>query len=225
MSKVPPRRPGQSRRSGGDRPRAGRPTREQALLRGEELLDCALEVFLDRGFDQATIEAIAARAGMAKRTIYARYPDKPALFRASVQRAVDSWIVPVEALRAAETTDLEETLIAVARIRLDSVISPAGVRLQRILNAEAYRFPDIYRLAYDQGTLPAVRFIAEVLARHAATGAIDIDDPELLGTAFLSLVVSGPALGVLWGAVFDRGVMDERIRVCVRLFLDGVRPR
>lgn len=205
--------------------RAGRPTREHALQRGEELLDSALEVFLDRGFDHATIEGIAATVGMAKRTIYARYPDKETLFRAAVQRAIDHWTLPVEELRKLETGDLEETLVAVAGARLRNAVSPNGIRLQRILNAEARRFPDLSRIAYEQGSRPAVRFIAEVLARHGATGGLAIDDPELLGSSFLSLVIGGPAHGVLWGAVLDNDAVAARMRICVRLFLDGARPR
>jgi AcrR family transcriptional regulator len=207
------------------RPGAGRPTREQAQQRHEELLDCALEVFLANGFERSTIDTIAASAAMAKRTIYARYPDKAALFQAAVQRAVDRWMIPVETLRAMETDDLEETLVAIARMRLESYTSPAGVALQRILNAEGYRFPDLYRLLFDQGTMPALRFIAEVLTRHAATGTVEIDDPEVLAGAFLSITVGGPATGVMWGVVVDPDVVDHRIRTCVRVFLDGVRPR
>ena len=63
------------------RPGAGRPTREQAELRREELLDRALELFLENGFELVTMEAIAAAVGMTKRTVYARYEDKCALFR------------------------------------------------------------------------------------------------------------------------------------------------
>lgn len=207
------------------RPKAGRPTREQARQRHEELLDCALDVFLDNGFERSTMDAIAAATGMAKRTIYRLYPDKAALFRAAVQRAVDRWIVPIETLYAVETHDLEETLVAIAKMRLESFTSPAGVALQRILNAEGYRFPDLFRLAYEQGTRPALKFIADVLAKHAASGSIVVDDPELVGTAFLSMAVGGPATGVMWGYVLDPDVLAGRIRVFVRLFLDGVRPR
>jgi len=184
-----------------------------------------LEVFLANGFERSTVDSIATAAGTAKRTIYARYPDKSALFEAAVQRAVDRWIVPIETLEAVETDDLEDTLLAIARIRLQSYTSPAGVALQRVLNAEGYRFPSLYRLAYEQGTVPALNFIATVLGRHAATGTIEIDDPELLGGAFLGLVVSGPATGALWGVVLDSDDLDRRLRACVRLFLDGVRPR
>ena len=58
-----------------------------------------------------------------------------------------------------------------------------------------------------------LRFIADILTRHAATGSIDLDDPELLGTTFLSMAVGGPATGAMWGMVLDPDV------------LDGVRPR
>ncbi|CDP82901.1 transcriptional regulator [Mycolicibacterium farcinogenes] len=203
----------------------GRPTREQAAQRHDELLDCALEVFLENGFERSTIDGIAAAAGMAKRTIYGLYPDKAALFEASVQRAVDRWLVPIETLRAAETDNLEETLLAIGRIRLAGITSPAGVALQRILNAEGNRFPRLFRLLYEQGTMPALTFIAEVLARHAEAGVIEIDDPDVVGGAFLSMVVGGPATGALWGVDWDPDDLDQRMRTCVRLFLDGVRPR
>ncbi len=42
---------------------------------------------------------------------------------------------------------------------------------------------------------------------------------------FSSMVVGGPATGVMWGYVLEPDVLEERIRVFVRLFLDGVRPR
>lgn len=203
----------------------GRPTREQAAQRHDELLDRALEVFLENGFERSTIGGIAASAGMAKRTIYGLYPDKAALFEAAVQRAVDRWLVPIETLRAAETDDLEETLLAIGRIRLAGITGPAGVALQRILNAEGNRFPRLFRLLYEQGTVPALTFIAEVLARHAEAGVIEIDDPAVVGGAFLSMVVGGPATGALWGVTWDPDDLDQRMRTCVRLFLDGVRPR
>src|ERR1700759_762818 len=91
----------------------GRPTKEQAERRQEELLDRALEMFLESGFELVTLDAIAAALGMTKRTMYARYRDKRALFLACVQRAIDAWVMPVGQLRAAETGDLETTLVAV----------------------------------------------------------------------------------------------------------------
>jgi AcrR family transcriptional regulator len=207
------------------RPTAGRPTREQAELRHEELLDRALELFLEKGFELVTMEAIAAAVGMTKRTVYARYEDKAALFRAVVERAIERWMVPVETLRAVESEDLEATLVAIARIRLDNAISPVGVRLNRIVNAESFRFPEIFTLAYEQGTRPTIRFIADLLSRHAQSGGVCLEEPEIAAAAFLSMVVGGPMRAITSGAAMDDAALDARIRYCVRLFLDGARPR
>jgi TetR/AcrR family transcriptional repressor of mexJK operon len=207
------------------RPRAGRPTRDQAELRHAELLDRALELFLEKGYELATIDAIAATMGMTKRTVYARYPDKSALFKATVQRAIDRWIVPIEALHAVETDDLETTLRAVARIRMMNAISPAGLRLQRIINTESYRFPEIFQQAYEQGTRPTIEFLADLLRRHAKAGTVKVTKPELAATSFLSMVIGGPVRAIVWGTSIDQRELDERIRFCVRLFLDGARAR
>ena len=121
----------------------GRPTREQSERRNRELLDCALNLFLERGFEGATIEAIVDEIGMARRTVYGRYGDKITLFKAALQRAVDDWVVPAERLREQETDDLEETLLAVARLMVANVRSPSGMRLARIANTEVFRMPAI----------------------------------------------------------------------------------
>lgn len=207
------------------RPGAGRPTREQAELRRLELLDRALELFLEHGYELTTIDAIAAAVGMTKRTVYARYEDKAALFRAAVQRAVDRWTVPDAALREVETADLEQTLAAVAQIRLFNAMSPAGVRLQRIVNAESYRFPEIFNLAYVQGTRPTIDFLVELFERRTAAGEIAIEDAEIAAAAFLSMVVGGPARTIWLGGAVDEAALERRIGVTVRMFLNGVRPR
>lgn len=190
-----------------------------------ELLDRALELFLERGFEVATIDAIAADVGMTKRTVYGLYPDKKSLFTATVQRAIERWIVPMETLRAVETDDLEETLRAVARIRLANAISPAGLRLTRILNAEAYRFPDLYTLAYEQGTRPTIDYLVDLLRRHSKSGETRVTRPELAAAAFMSMVVGGPTRVFVWGGSLSEEEIEERIRYCVRLFLDGARRR
>jgi AcrR family transcriptional regulator len=207
------------------RPAAGRPTRERARLRHLELLDHALEQFLEKGYALATIEAIAAGVGMTKRTVYNLYDDKRALFEATVERAIERWIIPIEVLRAVDSPDLEATLTEVARIRMAKAISPAGVRLQRIIDTESYRFPHIFKLAYEQSMRPTVDFLAELFRRHTASGAIDIDQPEFAAASFLSMVIGAPSRGIIRGNAIDEEQLEERICYCVRLFMNGARAR
>ncbi|MFT3929423.1 MAG: TetR/AcrR family transcriptional regulator [Spongiibacteraceae bacterium] len=207
------------------RPSAGRPTREQAEQRHDELLDRALELFLEKGFELATIDAIAASVGMTKRTVYGLYADKTMLFKATIQRAIERWIVPIEKLHAVETDDLEATLIAVARIRMTNAMSSAGLRLQRIINTESYRFPEIFTLAHEQGSRPTIDYLADLLQRHAQKKTIAVDKPEIAATAFLSMVVGGPLRAIVWGGEVDEVALEERIQYCVKLFLNGARSR
>jgi hypothetical protein len=56
-------------------------------------------------------------------------------------------------------------------------------------------------------------------------GAVSVAKPEIAAAAFLSMVVGGPLRAIVWGRAIDPAAVEERIRFCVRLFLDGARPR
>jgi TetR/AcrR family transcriptional regulator, mexJK operon transcriptional repressor len=207
------------------RAKPGRPTREQAEARHHLLLDVALDHFLDKGFELATIEAIAQDVGMTKRTVYARYPDKVALFRAAVARAIDRYTVTQEQIEATDTGDLEDTLIAIAWLRVEQVMTPNGLKLQRIINSESYRFPDIFAPFYELAAKPTRRFLAAVLGRETRAGRLAIDQPNRAADVFMSMVVSSTVRSIVLGNPMPRALMVERIKFAVRLFLDGARPR
>lgn len=209
-----------------ERPGVGRPTREQQERRHEELLNIALDIFLERGFEQTTMEEIATQVGMSKRTVYARYPDKAELFKATVRRAIERYTVPREALEAVATDDLEETLAAIARLRIANLAKPVATKLQRILSAQSYRFPELFNDAFEEGTGPTINFLSDLFERYTRLGKIDVAEPRRAATAFLSLVVGGPARVIVSGNRLDRREMEVHIRFALGLFLRGVgRPR
>jgi len=202
------------------RPGPGRPSREQTEARNRELLDRALDLFLERGFDGTTIEAVIDSVGMARRTVYARYGDKLGLFKAALERAIDDWVVPEERLRAAECDDIEQTLLAVARMMVANVRSPSGVRLARIANAEVYRMPEIGAYLWERTAQVALAYLTDLFRRRLwpnppAQGVID--DTAM---AFLILIVEGSFQMTAW----DRSGSDEfdrQVEFRVRLFLRG----
>lgn len=205
--------------------RAGRPTREQALARHEALLACALSHFLDKGYEPTTIEAIAADVNMTKRTVYARYPDKTALFRAAVRRGTEQLAVTPEVIAATRRGSLEETLVAIAMLRIGLVSKPAGMKLQRLINTESYRFPDVFQTYYDIAALPTVQFLARILEEETVAGRLAIDDAMMAANVFMSMVVSGPVRFILSGNALGRSDIDRRVRFAVGLFLKGAEPR
>ncbi|HZC98334.1 MAG TPA: helix-turn-helix domain-containing protein, partial [Bradyrhizobium sp.] len=70
------------------RPRVGRPSKEQAGDVKARILDAAQRIFLQRGYQSASLDEIAERAPASKPTIYAHFPGKEALFEAVVARVV-----------------------------------------------------------------------------------------------------------------------------------------
>jgi TetR/AcrR family transcriptional repressor of mexJK operon len=200
----------------------GRPTRAQQEQRHEELLNVALDIFLERGFEQTTMEEIATHVGMSKRTVYARYEDKGALFKAAVRRAIERYTVPRDALEAVATDDLEETLAAIARLRIANVATPVATKLQRILSAQSYRFPELFTAAFEEGAGPTISFLCDLFVRYSTQGKINVTEPRRAATAFLSLVVGGPARIIVSGNVLDRTETERHIRFAVGLFLRGV---
>jgi AcrR family transcriptional regulator len=208
------------------RSKIGRPTRAEARQRHDALLDAAADLFLDMGYRQATLERIAGSLGMTKRTIYARYADKAALFRATVQHAIDRMIAGQAAeLQTLTTAELATTLAEIARMRIRQVLSRDGLRLQRLVNAESYRFPEIFVMANEQVTRPVIAFLTGLLERHATAGAIVTDQPEMVATAFMSMVVSAPVRVIISGNRINPVEIEERIVFSVQLILSGLRPR
>lgn len=199
--------------------RPGRPT-----LSDEELLDIALDLFLEHGFERTSIDAITAAAGMAKRTVYARYADKEALFKAALARAIEDWMVPPERLRAAEVDDLEKSLLAIAQMLLTNILSPAGLRLLRLSNAVSVSMPEIAAANTRMGTEPTLAYLADLFRRRLLPDDAPAPEADEAALAFLHLVVGGPASTAAWGVAFDAASIDRHTRYCVRLFLHGALP-
>jgi len=209
-----------NRTSAKSKPRRGpgRPT-----LSNEELLDKALDIFLERGFERTSIDAITAAAAMAKRTVYLRYRDKTTLFKAALERAIEEWIVPVERLRSAESEDLEQTLQSIGEILVANIMTPAGLRLLRITNAESARMPEIGAYTYRHGTERTIAYLADLFRRRVPLPSAD--DAAQAAVAFLYLVVCGPPTMTVWGLTIDAAAIARHTRYSVSLFLNGLLPR
>src|SRR5205085_9793778 len=69
----------------------GRPSRLESAQLSDRILDVATALFLSHGFGATSIEAVAKRAGISKRSCYHRFNGKEMLFEAVVRRLIDRW--------------------------------------------------------------------------------------------------------------------------------------
>src|SRR5271167_3766470 len=121
--------------------RSGRPPRGSAGEVDGRILDAAKQVFLDRGFEGASIEEIAEVARAGKPTIYARHPGKKELFTAVWARNF------AKLMRFEEATPMDATvegrLGSVGISILESALQDENIGLCRASIAEVRRFPDL----------------------------------------------------------------------------------
>jgi len=202
--------------------RGGRPSRAASEQLGELILDAATEMFLANGFGATSIDAVALRLRMSKRTFYARFPDKEALFAAVVHRIIQR-LRPAANIPLIEGADLEAILERLATLILGAALSPHAIALHRLMVAESARFPELARvLAHEGAAEEATKLIAGILERDAAAGRFQIDDLRFAAQQFLQMVVALPqrrAMGL--GAPMTAKELREWPRKVTRLFLHG----
>ena len=199
-----------------ENPRTRRPS-----LSYDDLLTQVLEVFIEKGFDGASIDSITASVGIAKKTVYARYRDKQTLFKAAIDHAIDRWIMPVEQLQSAETEDFEETLLAIGHLLVENILTPTGLALLRLTNAESARMPEIGQHNVQYGQAPTLAYLADLFRRrlHLHDQA---DIAEDAAEGFLHLVVGSPANAAAWGVIKDNDAIARRAQLSIKIFARGL---
>jgi TetR/AcrR family transcriptional repressor of mexJK operon len=217
-AKTPSRRPASAPQRG------GRPSRTAALALNERILDVATELFLAQGYGQTTIEALATRAGISKRTFYHRFADKAVLFSAVVHRILERVRPPAD-VPLLEGATLHEVLKRLAGLVLQAALSPPAIALHRLMVAESARFPELARALHAEGaSQEAIALIGDLLARALDNHELAAPAREFAALQFLQLVVVVPQRRALG---FDRPMTPAELESwadwSVRLFLNGCR--
>jgi TetR/AcrR family transcriptional repressor of mexJK operon len=206
------------------RTRTGRPTRAEAAELEDRLRRAAVDTFLAKGFDGTTMEAVAAAAGVTKRTLYAKYPDKRTLFAKVLPWAMSR-------LRWDDTVaddaggDLRAALVLIARAAAARVVDPQVVQLTRIAMTESHRFPEFAEAAHSLTWSPRLRSVVGLLEHHAQLGHVVVPDPELAAEHFLAMVSGFPTILASFGLRRDPEDEERHIQHAVTLFLLGILPR
>ena len=131
--------------------------------------------------------------------------------------------MPVEALRAAETDDFEQTLRAIGDILVSNLLTPAGLRLLRLTNAVSGQMPEIGAFSVREGTEPTLNYLTDLFLRHLGPAGLSAREARLSASAFLNLVVGGPANGAAWGVETPPEEVAAYTRFSIGLMLNGLR--
>jgi TetR/AcrR family transcriptional repressor of mexJK operon len=181
------------------------------------VLDAATELFLRDGYGVTSLEAVAAVAGVSKRTLYARFSGKAALLQMVVARLVTNWLPAFDA-EVEQGGELRDTLLGSARVMLATALTPQALELYRLIIAEIGRFPELALVIRNAGAAAGTERLAKVMA------AAGVTDPIWAAEQFMALVLSVPQRrGLGLGSPLDTAEQEAWAKRAVDLFLDGLR--
>lgn len=201
----------------GDKAGPGRPKDPD---KRQAVFEAAKRLFLAHGFDGASMEAIAAEAGVSKLTVYSHYGDKEALFTATVRAKCED-MLPATLFRARPRAGLSTQLISIARAFFSLATSPDAIALHRLMSARATGDERLPQMFWEAGPQRVQEGFAQFLQTRVAAGQLDIDDTRLAASQFFCLLKGEAHAKMACGCAvkLDRRQVDAHIRATVKMFL------
>jgi AcrR family transcriptional regulator len=193
----------------------------------EQILVGARHVFGELGFERASVDVIALRAGVSKATVYSHFRDKKRLFVACVLGEADAMRAGLEACFASGCSgEVEDVLQGFGEKIMKVFLSPAVAALYRHTIAEAARFPEIGRMVFEGGPRLLQDAIAAHLRRWDERGVLRIPEARTAAIQFLALCQGDLAVRSRLGVVPSPSdaLVRETVKRAVQTFVRAYRP-
>jgi AcrR family transcriptional regulator len=185
----------------------------------QAILDAALDVFLDKGFAEARLDDVAARAGVAKGTIYLYVPSKQALFEALATSGIGGAIGAIEQKVLALDVTAEEQLRALFAFLRQEVLGTRRVDIVRLLLREASRFPELAEIYHREVISRGLALLRGIAERGVASGEFRSDEI----VRFPQLAIAPALVALLWTSLFQRlepidvaGMLDAHLALMMK---------
>jgi AcrR family transcriptional regulator len=198
---------------------------EEDSSKRRQILDGARKVFMDLGFDGASMGEIARAAQVSKGTLYVYFADKSALFEAILEQ---------EALQHGQVVfnfdparDAETTLKDFGQAYIHLLCRPGGGSAIRTVMAIAERMPDVGRRYYARVLDKSINRLSDYLKARVAAGDLEIDDCDLAASQFMELCKASLFLPFIFQAAPapSEQRMTEVVDSATRMFLAAYRTK
>jgi len=196
-----------------------KPGRPRDHAKSGAILDAGWTLFLERGVGAVSIEAIAARAGVSKMTVYKHFTDKHALFEEAVKREMHR----IESVQGAETIDeapdIETRLRAFGIGIMSYLATGAAIDFYNVLAGELRRHPDVARTFYEVGPARTIANLAAILEDGGSR--LTIENPVKAAEALFGLWqgMSNFQLSLGVGTESAEAAIAERVDDGIAIFM------
>lgn len=190
--------------------------------RPQEIVAAALHEFSQHGFAATRLDDVAARAGVAKGTIYLYFNSKADLFKAVVRETM----VPQFEQFGLEISEFDgptEDLLKLLLKRMAHDFVETDVRhIIRLVQAEGRQFPELAEFYFNEAISRGMASVRQILARGVARGEFRETGLE----AFPQLIVSPALMATMWKSTFESFSpldFDQAMEVHLDVILNGLK--
>jgi AcrR family transcriptional regulator len=200
-------------------PRRGRPRDPERCRR---ILEAASHHFGAHGLERASVDAIAADAGVSKMTIYSHFGSKDGLFEAVVRERIHGVVGGLAGARALDPKQPEKALLAIGEHFLTLTREEEALGKMRSVYGAAGTLPEACEAFYRQGAHRLIGDLAEYLRRADAAGTLKVRHPRQAADLFLAMFLGdGHIRGLLMLPMPDAREGRAQLREVVRVFMAG----
>ena len=197
--------------------RGGRVTQ----AREKEILREALSLFLEKGYDGATMDDIVSIVGGSKSTLYSHFGGKDGLLASAVKQHCADVDVAID---VGDRGDTAAQLAQIGRSFLAAVLSARTIDLYRLMVSIGKRFPSLGKVFYESGPKSAYAIVARWIEYQQLAGKLDSGDPRRQAVLFLDMLLGEQQLGLLLSVphVSTAKTINATVEQAVSVFLHGV---
>jgi TetR/AcrR family transcriptional repressor of mexJK operon len=200
-------------------PRRGRPRDPERLRR---IMEAARHHFYAHGLERASVDAIAAQAGVSKMTIYSNFGSKEELFGAVVQDRTDRVLGGSAGVEALDPMQPRKALLTIGQQFLDLTREEHTLGKFRSLYGAAHAHPEACRAFHREGPERLTDGLAAYLRRANDAGTLKVKNPRLAADLFLAMFLGdGHMRGLLMLEMPDARDNKALLREAVRVFMAG----
>lgn len=186
----------------------------------KSIVRAAARVFMASGYEAASMDQIAAEAGVSKQTVYSHFGAKNALFEEIVSGKCEE-LLDAEGLRISEDGEPEVVLFELAKVFLHVVLNDESVTLYRTILSECGRFPELAEAFYRAGPKAATERLAAYLDRMNRRGKLAVQDAEAAASIFFAMLRGNMYLQRILGLrdMPDGAEIDDKARIVSAAFI------
>lgn len=190
------------------------------------ILQAARRLFLGQGYEVTSMDAIAAEAGVSKRTVYSHFHNKEMLFVDVMKDMCDAFGVDGNPEAIDPTAPPEQFLYASAKFMLSKVMDPRLQSVMRTIVAESSPFPEMGTRFWDIGPGHMRVDVTDYLRAQDAAGVLSVPDPELSAAMFQGMVAGPQFLPMIFtcSSKWPAEDIDRIARTATEMFLVAHRP-